>query len=75
MGITADIHMDKWNRDIPDVKRTVEELWPSKCSKKKWCLRIVTILMVKESIQYKLLNTNLPGLDDVLRAPTAIHIS
>ena len=35
MGITADIPMDKRNRDIPDVKRTVEELWPSKCSKKK----------------------------------------
>ena len=32
MGITADIPMDKRNRDIPDVKRTVEELWPSKCS-------------------------------------------
>ena len=75
MGITADIPMDKRNRDIPDVKRTVEELWPSKCSKKKCCLRIVTILMVKESIQYKLLNTHFPGLDDVRRAPTAIHIS
>ena len=35
MGITANIPMDKRNRDIPDVKRTVEELWPSKCSKKK----------------------------------------
>ena len=34
-GITADIYMDKWNRGIPDVKGTVEELWPSKCSKKK----------------------------------------
>ena len=33
MGITAGIHMETWNRDIPDVNRTVKELMLSKCSK------------------------------------------
>ena len=33
MGITAGIHIETWNRDIPDVNRTVKELRLSKCSK------------------------------------------
>ena len=33
MGITPGIHMETWNRDIPDVNRTVKELRLSKCSK------------------------------------------
>ena len=33
MGITAGIHIETWNRDIPDVNRTVKELRPSKFSK------------------------------------------
>ena len=33
MGITAGIHMETLNRDIPDVNRTVKELRLSKCSK------------------------------------------
>ena len=33
MGITAGIHIETWNRDIPDVNRTVKELRLSKFSK------------------------------------------
>lgn len=79
MQIVAKIQMEKWNGDVLDVNKTVKHLGPRKCSQ----LLGAHALSGCDTVSYpfgkgkqsalKLLEIDIPGLDQVLGEPGATH--
>ena len=79
MRVAAKIQMEKWNEDVLDINETVRRLGPSKCSQ----LLGIHALSGCDTVSYpfgkgklsalKLLERDLPGLDQVLGQPGATH--
>ena len=79
MRVAAKIQMEKWNEDVLDINETVRRLGPSKCSQ----LLGIHSLSGCDTVSYpfgkeklsalRLLERDLPGLDQVLGQPGATH--
>ena len=79
MRVAAKIQMEKWNGDILDINETVRRLGPRKCSQ----LLGIHALSGCDTVSYpfgkgklsalKLLEIDIPGLDQVLGQPGATH--
>ena len=79
MQVVANIHMEKWNGDVLNVNKTVKRLGSRKCSQ----LLGVHALSGCDTVSYpfgkgkqsamKLLEVDIPGLDQVLGQPGATH--
>ena len=79
MWVVAKIQMEKWNGDVLDVNETVERLGPRKCSQ----LLGAHALSGCDTVSYpcgkgkksalKLLEIDIPCLDQVLGQPGATH--
>ena len=79
MRVVAKIQMEKWNGDVLDVNETVKQLGSRKCSQ----LLGVHSLSGCDTVSYpfgkgkqstlKLLEIDIPGLDQVLGQPGATH--
>ena len=79
MRVIAKIQMEKWNGDVLDINKTVERLGPRKCSQ----LLGVHALSGCDTVSYpfgkgkqsalKLLEIDIPGLDQVLGELGATH--
>ena len=79
MRVVANIQMEKWNGDVLDVNKTIAQLSPRKCSQ----LLGLHVLSGCDTVSYpfgkgkksalKLLEIDVPGLDQVLGQPGATH--
>ena len=79
MRVVAKIQMEKWNGDVLDINETVQRLGPKKCSQ----LLGIHALSGCDTVSYpfgrgkkstlKLLEIDIPGLDQVLGQPGTIH--
>ena len=79
MRVVAKIEMEMWNGDILDINETVQRLGPKKCSQ----LLGIHALSASDTVSYpfgkgkksehKLLEIDIPGLDQVLGQPGATH--
>ena len=79
MRVVANIQVEKWNGDVLDVSKTIEQLGPRKCSQ----LLGLHALSGCDTVSYpfgkgttsalKLLEIDIPGIDQVLRQPGATH--
>ena len=79
MRVVAMIQMEKWNGDVLDINETVQRLGPKKCSQ----LLGIHALSGCDTVSYpfgrgkksalKLLETYIPGLDQVLGQPGATN--
>ena len=77
--VVAKIQMEKWNGDVLDVNETVKRLGPRKCSQ----LLGLHALSGCDTVSYpfgkgkpsalKVLDMDIPGLDEVLGEPEATH--
>ncbi|KAK2167751.1 hypothetical protein NP493_1261g00015 [Ridgeia piscesae] len=77
--VVAKIQMEKWNGDILDINETVQRLGPRKCRQ----LLGIHALSGCDTVSYpfgkgnksalKLLEMDIPGLDQVPGQPDAIH--
>ena len=80
MRVVTKIQMEKWNGDVLDVNETVERLGPRKCSQ----LLGVHVLSGCDTVSYpfgkgkqsvlKLLEIDIPGLDQVVGQPGVTHV-
>ena len=80
MRFVAKIQMEKWNGDILDINETVERLGPKKCSQplgihalSNWDTVSYPFGKGTKKSALKLLEIYIPGLDQVLGQPRAIH--
>ena len=79
MRVVAKIQMEKWNSDVLDINESVQQLDPRKCSQ----LLGIHALSGCDTVSYpfgkakksalKLLEIDIPGLDQVLSQPGATH--
>ena len=79
MRVVAKIQMENWNGDVLDINETVQRLGPRKCSQ----LFGIHALSGCDTVSYpfgkgkksalKLLEIDIPGLDQVLGQPGATH--
>ena len=79
MRVVAKIQMEKWNGDVLDINETVQRLGPKKCSQ----LFCIHALSGCDTVSYpfgrgkksalKLLEIDIPGIDQVLGQPGAAH--
>ena len=79
MRVVDNIQMEKWNGDVMDVNKTIEQLGLRKCSQ----LLGLHALSGCDTVSYpfgkgkksaiKLLEIDIPGLDQVLGQPDASH--
>ena len=79
MRVVTKIQMEKWNGDVLDINKTVQQLGPRRCSQ----LLGVHTLSGCDTVSYpfgkgkqsalKLLETDMPGLDQVLGQPGVTH--
>ena len=77
--VVAKVQMEKWNGDVLDVNETVRRLGPRKCSQ----LLGLHALSGCDTVSYpygkgkpsalKVLEVDIPGLDEVLGQPEATH--
>ena len=79
MRVAAKIQMDKWNGDVLDVNETVKRLGPRKCSQLlgvhslSGCDTVLYPFGKRKQSALKLLEMDIPGLDQVLGQPVATH--
>ena len=79
MRVVDNIQMEKWNGDVLDVNKTIEQLGLRKCSQ----LLGLHALLGCDTVSYpfgkgkksaiKLVEIDIPGLDQVLGQPDASH--
>ena len=80
MRVVAKIQMEKWNGDVLVINETVQRLGPKKCSQ----LLGIHALSGCDTVSYpfgrgtksalRLLERDIPGLDQVLGQPGATHV-
>ena len=79
MRVVANILMEKWNGDVLDVTKTIEQLGPRKCSQLlglhtlSGCDTVSYQLGKGKKSAVKLLDIDIPGLDRVLGQLGATH--
>ena len=79
MRVVAKIQMEKWNGDILDINETVQRLGPKTCSQllgihaQSGCDSVSYPFGKGNKSALKLLEIDIPGLDQVLGQPGAIH--
>ena len=79
MRVVAKIQMEKWNGDVLDINETVQRLVTRKCSQligihaQSGCETVSYPFGKGNKSALKLLEIDIPGLDQVLGQPGAIH--
>ena len=79
MRVVANIQVEKWNGDVLDVSKTIEQLGRRKCSQLlglhalSGCDRVSYPFGKGKKSTLKLLEIDIPGLDQVLGQPDATH--
>ena len=79
MLVVDNIQMEKWNGDVLDVNKTIEQLGLRKCSQLlghhalSGCDTVSYPCGKGKTSAIKLLYINIPGLDQVLGQPDATH--
>ena len=77
MQVVAKIQMEKWNGDVLDINETVQRLGPRKCSQLlgihalSGCDTVSYPFVKGKKAALKLLEIDIPGLDQVLGQPGA----
>ena len=79
MQVVANILMEKWNGDVVDVSKTIEQLGPRKCNQLlglhalSGCDTVSYPFGKRKKSALKLLEIDTTGLDQVLGQPDATH--
>ena len=79
MRVVANIQMEKWHGDVVDVSKTIEQLGPRNCSQLlgfhalSGCDTVSYLFGKGKKSALNRLEIDIPGLDQVLGKPGAIH--